>query len=135
MLSSFFPSVELLFFFLRHGSCRDRETFSIGKLDHNTKKISPSTGLSEDVINRVLASRFGAPHPCIPETYFINFFRLHLVSGDMIDTVLRPKQLIDQHGIESTMASNYEQVRVKHVKRLGVTIPPNVLVRADRVIR
>ena len=111
MLSLSFPSVKLSFFFLRHGPCRDRETFSIGKLDYNTKQVSSRTGLSKDIIDRVLANGFGAPHPCFTETHLFDLVRSHAVSGDMINSILRPKQLIDQHRKESTMAFIYRQVR------------------------
>jgi hypothetical protein len=90
-----FPSPELSLFFLCHGSSGDGETFAIGKLDHNTKQVAPRTALSEDIIDRVLATGFGASYPRVTETYFFNLFRSHAVSADMIDPILWPKQLID----------------------------------------
>jgi len=95
VLSLPFPSLELSLFLLRHSSSSDRETFAIGKLDHNTKQVPARTGLSEDIIDRVLASGFGAPYPSVTETYFFNLFRSHAVSADMINPILWPKQLID----------------------------------------
>jgi len=95
VLSLTFPSLELSLFFLCHGSSGDRETFAIGKLDHNTKQVPARTGLSEHIVDRVLASGFGAPDPRVTETYFFNLFGSHAVSGDMINPILRPKQLIN----------------------------------------
>jgi hypothetical protein len=95
VLSWPFPSLELSLFFLRHSSCSDREAFAIGKLDHNTKQVPARTGLSKDIIDRVLATGFGASYPRVTETYFFNLFRSHAVSADMIDPILWPKQLID----------------------------------------
>jgi len=95
VLSLPFPSLELSLFFLRHGSSGDRETFAIGKLDHNTKQVPARTGLSEHIVDRVLASGFGAPYPSVTETYFFNLFRSHAVSADMINPILLPKQLIN----------------------------------------
>jgi hypothetical protein len=122
----------LSLFFLCHGSSGDRETFAIGKLDHNAKQVPAGTGLSEDIVDRVLASGFGAPYPSVTETYFFNLFRSHAMSGDMINPILWPKQLIDQHRVEFTMALNYRQVGVrvnarvnlKTAKQIGLTIPP-----------
>jgi hypothetical protein len=100
--------------------------------------------LSEDIVDRVLASGFGAPYPSITETYFFNLFRSHAVSTDMINPILWPKQLIDQHRVESTMVSNYRQVGVRvNVMLEPISnretdwseLPPNMLARADRVIR
>jgi hypothetical protein len=128
VLSWPFPSLELSLFFLCHGSSGDGETFAIGKLNHNTKQIPPRTGLSKDIIDRVLAGGFGAAYPSVTETYFFNLFRSHAVSADMINPILWPKQLIDQHRLEFTMASNYRQVGVrvnvranlKPVKQIGL---------------
>jgi hypothetical protein len=95
VLSLAFPSPELSLFFLCHRSSVDRETFAIGKLDHNTKQVPARTGLPENIVDRVLASAFGAPYPSVTETYFFNLFRSHAVSADMINPILWPKQLID----------------------------------------
>jgi hypothetical protein len=64
-------------------------------LDHNTEQVPARTGLSEDIVDGVLARGFGTPYPSVAETYFFNLFRSHAVSADMIDPILWPKQLID----------------------------------------
>jgi hypothetical protein len=51
--------------------------------------------LSQDIIDRVLASGFGTPYPSVTETYFFNLFRSHAVSADMINPILWPKEPID----------------------------------------
>jgi hypothetical protein len=112
VLSSSFPSIELSFFFFRHRSSGNRKPFAIGKLDHNTKQVPARTCLSEDIVDRVLASGSGAPDPSFTETYFFDLFRSHLVSGDMFNPILRPKQLIDQHRLKFTMRLSYRQVGV-----------------------
>jgi hypothetical protein len=52
-------------------------------------------GLAEDIVDWVLASCFGATYPGVAETYFFNLFRSYAVSADMINSILRPQQLID----------------------------------------
>lgn len=56
-----------------------------------TKKVPSSTGLPEDVVDRIRARSFGTPDPCVSEANLFNLVRLHMVPSDMIDPVTRPK--------------------------------------------
>lgn len=108
-LSSSSPSVELPLFFLGHRARGDRESLSVRKLDYDTKQISSRPGLSKNIIDRIFTGRLSAPHPCLTETRLLDFFRLNLVFGYVINTVLWPNKLMDEHSLESTMASRSRQ--------------------------
>ena len=85
------------FFFIRHGAGGDGEALSIGKLDHNTKQVSPRLGLSKHIMNWIFTCGLGAPYPCFTEAHILNLLRLHSVPCNVINTVLWPNKLMDAH--------------------------------------
>jgi hypothetical protein len=50
---------------------------------------------SEDMIDRTAAFGFSSEHQRRSETYFFEFLRTHAMSGDVVDSVLRPENFSD----------------------------------------
>jgi hypothetical protein len=60
--------------------------------------------LAQDVVDGILAERFGALYERPSETHLFDFLRAYVVFGDMFNPVFRPHQLRDFHVLECTSA-------------------------------
>jgi hypothetical protein len=55
MFSSFLPPSVTALFFVGHGPRSHGVSFAVGKIDDNCEKISSGVGLSENIVNRIVA--------------------------------------------------------------------------------
>ncbi|MGH7817716.1 MAG: ABC transporter substrate-binding protein, partial [Candidatus Binatia bacterium] len=66
-------------------------------------------------------------------SYGVNFLDLHRRAATFVDKILKGRKPADLP-VEQPMKFEFI-VNLQAAKRIGLTIPPNVLVRANRVIR
>src|SRR5207248_11308012 len=69
------------------------------KLNLHAKQIATGFGLAQNVIYRIFAFGFRPLHERLSETSLLKFFRRYAVAGDVLDSVLRPDELVDSHAV------------------------------------
>ena len=53
--------------------------------------------MSENVVNRIFTGRFGTLHESVAKTDFFDFVRLYAVLTYVVNSILRPNELVDRH--------------------------------------
>ena len=61
-------------------------------------KVTACFGLSETIVYRVAALRSRPQHQGIREAVLFHFRGRHAMPRNVLDSVLRPDQLVDSHG-------------------------------------
>jgi hypothetical protein len=92
-----FPSFVSFSFFSSHFSGRNRETFAVRELYDQTEKMTARRSFSKYVIDRVCSRRLRVLNKSLAKTNLFDFFWSNAVTGNVINSIVRPDKLVNLH--------------------------------------